>query len=163
MVGALRVSFRILWLAVLISVALSIVPSVAGHGTAGDALAAAPNTWIARTRTGRTFTGTWTVAADPTSDVAARGTWTLVDERGRVLARGGWSATKSPAGWTGAWRAAVLISEREYSGTWSADVALKKGGRFAELFERAAQSVVSGGWRYGRETGAWSIRAYSGQ
>jgi hypothetical protein len=83
-----------------------------------------------------------------------------VDEKGKTLMRGGWSAAKSPAGWTGAWRGALAGSKTEYSGTWSASVDLEPHARFAELFEMAAQKVVSGNWRAGRQAGAWSIRAF---
>ena len=120
---------------------------------------ARPNTWSATSSAGRTFTGAWTAVADKTSG-AVSGTWTLVDARGRTVTRGGWSAAKSPTGWTGAWRAAIAGSKAEYSGTWSADVQLKADARFADLFEAALQAVASGSWRAGGQSGAWSIRAF---
>lgn len=116
-------------------------------------------TWSARSSTGRTLAGTWTVVVDPKTGTVT-GSWTLVDEKGKTLMRGGWSAAKSPAGWTGAWRASLAGSKTEYSGTWSASVDLEPHARFAELFEMAAQKVVSGNWRAGRQAGAWSIRAF---
>ena len=103
--------------------------------------------------------GTWTAVAGPPTG-AVTGTWTLVDAKGQTVMRGGWSAAKSPAGWTGAWRAAASGGKTEYSGAWSADVDLKADARFADLFEKALQTVVSGNWRAGRQSGAWSIRAF---
>jgi hypothetical protein len=129
------------------------------QGTARAGQSARPNTWSARSSTGLTVGGTWTVIADPTTGTVS-GTWTLVDARGRTVTRGGWSAAKSPAGWTGSWRAAASGSAAEYSGSWSAGVDLKADARFADLFEMAVQTVVSGNWRAGRQSGTWSIRAF---
>lgn len=116
------------------------------------------NTWSANSSTGRTFAGTWTAnPPDPkTGDVS--GTWTLSDAQGKPVARGGWSAAKAPDGWTGAWRANVLGRDEEYAGAFSADVDLKPDAGWADLFELAATAIVSGGWRAGRQSGAWSIR-----
>ena len=74
--------------------------------------------------------------------------------------RGGWSAAKSPRGWTGAWRAAASGSKAEYSGAWSAGVQLKPDARFADLFEAALQTAISGNWQAGGQSGAWSIQAF---
>ena len=84
----------------------------------------------------------------------------MIDANGRPVTNGGWSAAKSRTGWTGAWRAAVSGSKAEYSGTWSANVNLKADASFAELFKMAVQTVVSGKWRTGGQSGAWSIRAF---
>ena len=84
----------------------------------------------------------------------------MIDANGRPVTNGGWSAAKSRTGWTGAWRAAVSGSKGEYSGTWSAGVDLKADARFADLFKTAVQTVVSGNWRAGGQSGAWSIRAF---
>ena len=124
-----------------------------------DGQPARPNTWSARTSAGRTFAGTWTAVVDPKTGTVT-GTWTLVDAEGRPVTRGGWSAAKSPAGWTGSWRATVAGSKTEYSGTWSAGVALEPDAGFADLFKAAAQTVVSGKWRSGGQSGAWSIRVF---
>ena len=116
------------------------------------------NTWVARTSAGRTFTGTWTAAAGPTSGTAA-GAWTLVDAQGKTLARGVWTAAKSPTGWAGSWRAANSGSKTEYSGTWSAGVDLKADAPLADLFAKAVEATVGGTWQAGRQSGQWSIRA----
>jgi hypothetical protein len=102
--------------------------------------------------------GTWTAVPDSTGETVM-GTWTLVDAQGRTVADGGWSAAKSPARWNGAWRAVISGRDGEYSGTWSADVDLTVKATFADLFEKAVQTVVSGNWRAGNRSGAWSIRA----
>jgi hypothetical protein len=127
-------------------------------GMPGDGQSGRPNTWSARSSTGRTLGGTWTAVVDPATGTVT-GTWTLVDAKGTPVARGGWSAAKSRTGWTGAWRAAVAGSKTEYSGTWSARVDLKPDAPFADLFKMAVQTVVSGTWGAGRQSGVWSIRA----
>lgn len=133
--------------------------AVAPQGTAANGQNAQPNTWGATSSSGLTLMGTWTVLPDPASG-AVTGTWTLFDAEGRTVTSGGWSAAKSPAGWTGAWRALIDGTESQYSGAWSADVDLKADTRFADLFRKAVQSVVSGKWRAGRQSGAWAIRAF---
>jgi hypothetical protein len=127
-------------------------PPAAGRG--GRA-----NTWSATSSTGRTFAGTWTAVPDPATGTVT-GTWTLLDAGGRTALRGGWSAARSPAGWRGQWRASVEGRASEYSGTWSAAVDLAPDAGLAALFEHAVRAVVSGRWRAGRHSGAWSIRAF---
>jgi hypothetical protein len=124
----------------------------------GSAARQRTGTWIARTSTGRTLAGTWTAAVN-TRTGAVTGTWALSGPNGAAMARGGWSAAKSPSGWTGAWRAAVDGRNTEYAGTWSADLQLAADAPLAEMFARAAQAAVSGTWRAGRQSGQWSIRA----
>jgi hypothetical protein len=118
------------------------------------------NTWSATSSKGQTLMGTWTAVPDPASG-SVTGTWTLVDTNGKTRARGGWSAVKSPAGWNGSWRAIVSGRTGEYAGTWSTDVDLGAGARLSSLLEKAVDSVVSGRWRAGGQSGAWSIRAYN--
>lgn len=120
---------------------------------------AQPNTWSARTSSGHTLMGTWTAVPNQTTGTAS-GMWTLIDGRGRTLMGGGWSAAKSPTAWTGTWRATVTGRSGEYAGTWSAAVDLKKDATLQDLIEKAVESVVSGGWRAGGQSGSWSIRAF---
>jgi len=121
---------------------------------------AQPNLWSARNSNGQMFGGTWTAVPDTTNGTVT-GTWTLVDAGGRTLANGGWTASKSPDGWSGNWRAANFGgTEHEFTGSWRADVALKSSAGFAALFEKAIQAVVSGSWRMGSNSGAWSIRTF---
>ena len=119
---------------------------------------ARPSTWSATASGGRTFMGTWTHTVDSATG-AVSGNWTLIDAQGRTLARGGWSAVKSPTGWTGAWRATSAASSGEYAGTWRASSTLKANAPFADLFQAALEAVVSGTWQAGPQSGAWSIRA----
>lgn len=122
--------------------------------------ATSPNLWSARNSNGQTFGGTWTAVPDPKTETVT-GTWTLVDAQGRTLADGGWSASKSPDGWTGNWRAANFGgTEHEFAGSWRAVVDLKATVGFDKLFEKAVESAVSGTWRMGGHSGAWSIRAF---
>ena len=126
--------------------------------TPGNAQSDRSGAWTARATTGLTLMGTWTAVPDSTGGTVT-GTWTLTDAKGRPVASGAWSAAKSPARWTGAWRAIVAGREGEYSGTWTASVDLTADGTFVDLFEKAVQTVVSGSWRAGSQSGAWSIRA----
>lgn len=126
--------------------------------TIGEAQDPLEGTWSARRSTGVTFGGRWTAAADPKSG-AVTGTWTLNDPSGRTVSRGGWSAAKSAKGWSGAWRAVVSGAKQEYSGTWNAAVDLSGDAPFVDLFQSALKAVVSGSWRAGAQSGAWSIRA----
>jgi hypothetical protein len=134
-------------------VAVPVVP----QASAAPSKSAQPNTWSATTSSGGRFMGTWTYSVDPATG-AVSGAWTLIDAQNRTLARGGWSAAKSPTGWTGGWRAAASGSTGEYSGTWDTSLQLAADAPFAELFRAAAQAVVSGTWRAGPQRGAWSIR-----
>lgn len=115
--------------------------------------------WTARSRTGVILKGTWTAVVDAKTG-AVTGTWTLDGAAGKTAMRGAWSAAKSAKEWTGRWRATVSGREGEYSGTWTANVDVKATAPFADLFELALKSVVSGNWRAGGQSGAWSIRAF---
>jgi hypothetical protein len=117
------------------------------------------NTWSARSNSGLSLLGTWTVVPD-TARGTASGTWTLVDAQGNTVTGGGWSASKSPAGWNGAWRAVIAGTTVDHVGTWSSGIDLKADASFAELFEKALETFVSGNWRYGRYSGSWTIRAF---
>jgi hypothetical protein len=115
------------------------------------------NTWAARSSSGVTLGGTWTVN-EPQKPDAVAGAWTLLDAQGRTAAAGGWSAAKSSAGWTGDWRAAVAGRPGEYTGTWTAKVDLKPAAPFADLFAKAIEAAVSGTFRTGAQSGAWTIQ-----
>ena len=154
-----RKPFFLLYLLLLIAVGGSGAQAVVRQDTADNAPSDRQGTWSARSSSGVTLIGTWTAVPDTTGGTVT-GTWTLVDAQGRTVADGAWSAAKSPARWTGAWRAVISGRDGDYSGTWSAAVDLKVNARFADLFDKAVQTVVSGNWRAGRQSGAWSIRAY---
>jgi hypothetical protein len=131
--------------------------SVARQDTARAAQNQQSGTWSARSVSGVTLMGTWTAVPDAANGTVT-GTWKLIDAQSRMVAEGGWSAAKSPTHWTGAWRATVMGRDGEYSGTWTAGTDLKGDARFVDLFEKAAQTVVSGTWDAGSQSGAWSIR-----
>jgi hypothetical protein len=114
--------------------------------------------WSAATANGLTLMGAWTAILDPSGTVT--GTWALLDAQGNTRAEGGWSAAKSPDGWAGAWRASVAGKEGEYSGSWTAALDAKSGTRLTDMFEKAAQAIVSGDWRVAGRSGAWSIRTF---
>jgi len=125
--------------------------------SAGIMRGARSGTWSAANGS-LTLMGTWTAVADTTHGTVT-GTWTLADAQAKTVAFGGWSAVKSTDRWTGAWRANVTGRAGEYSGTWTSSVDLKANARFADMFEKAAQAVVSGSWTTGGQSGGWSIRA----
>ena len=105
----------------------------------------------------RNFAGTWT--AQPQSNGAVTGTWTLQDPTGRILLQGAWSASKAEKSWDGAWRAAVSGSGAERTGTWAAAVSLPLDAAIAAMLESASKTAVSGTWKSGPYAGSWSIRA----
>ena len=155
----MRKALLVLYLLFLVAFDGSGMQATTPQGGADGGQSGRPNTWSARSSTGRTVAGTWTVVADPKTG-SVTGTWTLVDADGRAVMRGRWSAAKSRTAWTGAWRAAVSGSKTEYSGTWSTGVDLKPDAPFADLFKMAVQTAVSGTWRAGRQSGVWSIRVF---
>jgi len=142
----------------LSAVHASSAQAVARSDSAGNARSNRSGTWAATTGGGLTLMGTWTAVADSTRG-SVTGTWTLLGPQGGTVANGGWSAAKSATGWTGAWRAIIAGRDGEFSGTWASGVDLKADARFVDLFEKAVQSAVSGTWRAGSRSGAWSIRA----
>ena len=153
-----RQPFLVLCLLLLVGLEGSRLQAGVPHGAKGQS--GRPNTWSARSSTGRTLAGTWTAVTDPATG-AVTGTWTLVDAQGRTLANGGWSASKSPDGWVGLWRAANFGgTEHEFAGSWRSTVDLKATAGFADLFLEAVRSLVSGSWRMGNHSGAWSIRVF---
>ena len=143
--------FLILTVALLGAAAEPQAPSVLGRQRV--------NTWAARSSDGLMVGGTWTVI-ESLKTGGVTGTWTLLDAQGRMVATGGWSAAKSNTGWTGSWRAAATGQRGEYMGTWTAKVDLKPGGGFADLFAKAVEAAVSGTWRAGPRSGAWTIQVF---
>jgi len=147
----------------LLSVAAIIGADAQGvvpHGQQATIQSSKPNIWKATSTRGLTLIGTWTAVPDRANESAV-GTWTLIDAEGRILAGGGWSASKSPTRWSGLWRANVSGSETEYSGSWGApDAGLRPNVPFAVMFEEAVRAAVSGVWRSGAYSGAWTIWAF---
>jgi hypothetical protein len=115
--------------------------------------------WSATSNTGLTVGGTWT-AMQAADEGSVTGTWTLADPQGRIVARGAWSASRSPSSWTGAWRAAAAGGRSEYAGAWRANTKVRADAPFADIFASAVKAVVNGTWRAANRSGAWSIRAF---
>ena len=113
-------------------------------------------TWSATSPRG-TLAGTWTAQDQQSAGVS--GTWTLRDAGGKILLQGGWSMSKSTQSWDGAWRSTVSGSAGEYAGTWTGSVAASPQANLIEMFTGALRAVVSGTWKAGSSSGAWSIRA----
>jgi hypothetical protein len=113
-------------------------------------------TWSASTNSGY-LAGIWTAETQASGSVT--GTWALQEATGKILMRGGWSASKSEQSWNGAWRATVSGTAREYSGTWKGAVSLSPEARLAAMLESALRAVVTGTWMAGTYSGSWSIRA----
>ncbi len=116
------------------------------------------STWSARSATGRTFEGSWSV--DPVSSPdKASGTWTLGEGLDKVVVSGTWSAQKFSTGWSGTWRAAAEGERRELTGSWTADFPQGRESSMGELFLTAARDAIRGIWSAGDNSGSWAIRA----
>lgn len=155
----LRKPLFLFYLLSLAAIDASDAQAVARQDSAANAASNRSGAWSARSASGVTLMGAWTAVLDPSGTVT--GTWTLVDAQAKTIAGGAWSAAKSPTQWNGAWRAVMVGRDGEYSGTWTAAAdltGLKGDARFADLFEKAVQSIVRGNWRYGTQSGAWAIR-----
>jgi hypothetical protein len=116
-------------------------------------------TWSASSSSGQRLGGAWTAEAHQERG-GATGTWALYDAAGKILVQGGWSASKSLKAWSGAWRATIAGRTGEYSGTWTAQTTLNPDERLANMLESALRAVVTGTWKAGANSGAWSIRAF---
>lgn len=155
--GIVRRLARVSCALLLIAVGYGTVSEVRAQSDPGRARR--QNTWAATSSTGLQLAGTWTAKADQATGTVT-GTWTLVNAQGRTAARGAWSAAKSPSGWTGGWRAVAEGRSGEYSGTWTARADFKADAPLPDLFAKAIESAVSGTWRAGRPSGAWTIQAF---
>src|SRR5688572_26188850 len=149
-----------IWLRSLLIIGLltACVWAVATAVTAAEAQAPSTlgrrgNTWAARSSAGQMYSGTWTATEDLKTG-AVTGAWTLADAQGRTVASGGWSAAKSPTGWTGSWRAVATGRAGEYAGTWTATIDLKPETKLNDLFVKAIGATVSGTWQAGTQSGA---------
>ncbi|HYN81882.1 MAG TPA: hypothetical protein VES88_10305 [Gemmatimonadaceae bacterium] len=155
-----RKPFFLLYLLCFVAINGAGAQGVVLQGQTATTQSSKPNIWKATSTRGLTLIGTWTVIPDRANESAV-GTWRLVDAEGRIVAGGGWSASKSPTRWSGLWRANVSGSEAEYSGSWgSPDIGLRPNVGFATMFEEAVRAAVSGVWRSGGHSGAWTIWAF---
>jgi hypothetical protein len=143
----------------LTAIEVSDAQAVVRQDTAATAKINRSGNWAARTAGGLTLHGTWTATPDSTTKGTVIGTWTLVDAQGRTAASGAWSASKAPTQQSGNWRALISGRAGDHVGTWTANIDLEPNAGFADLFERAVETAVSGTWRTGSQSGAWSIRS----
>ena len=141
-------------LLLLNAIGISGAQAVVRLDSAATARGARSGTWSGSL----TLMGTWTAVSEAAHGTVT-GTWTLADAQAKTVAFGGWSAVKSADRWAGAWRANVTGRAGEFSGTWTSSVDLKATARFVDMFEKAAQTIVSGAWTTGGKSGGWSIRA----
>ena len=116
------------------------------------------STWSARTITGQTLEGSWTVEPTSSADKAS-GTWTLGEGLDKTILRGSWSAQKFSTGWSGTWRATVEGQKREFTGSWTADFPQARETSIGELFSTVARDAIRGIWSADNDSGSWSLRA----
>ena len=117
-------------------------------------------TWAATVGGGTTaLAGTWNAAPGDAPDTIA-GTWSLRDQNGTELATGTWAAGKEGRVWKGSWQAR-RASGQIYNGTWRAQAELAATSHLPDLFAAAIAKAVSGSWRIGNYSGAWTIRVYA--
>ena len=152
-----RARFRS-WLALCLLITTTLLHTQAIAQTSST-LGRRANTWAARSSSGLTLAGTWTATEDPKTG-AVTGAWTLVDAQGRTARSGGWSAAKSPSGWSGVWRAVAVGRAGEYSGTWTARMDPPPTAKLNDLFTKAIESAISGAWQSGPQSGGWTIQAF---
>ena len=135
---------------------VTLIAAIALIASPGAGAQSSIGNWSAN-GSGLLLTGGFTVVPD-TATGTVTGTWTLRNNDGSTIAQGGWSAARNEREWSGAWRAVVSGSNREYQGTFTAAVPLKSSAKLPEMFALAVKQIVSGTWASGGNTGAWSIR-----
>ena len=135
--------------------ALALVALLAAHAHA-EAPAKLEGTWSATNAAKQVFRGFWTAEVAPATPDVALGTWSMVDDRGRMVMGGTWSARRAPRGWRGTWSARIGDSKSVVSGTWEADDStLARAKTFRDMLARSAEKQVAGVWRMGRAHGNW--------
>jgi len=113
--------------------------------------------WTATAGARPAFQGTWSAELRAKTPNAAAGAWTLVDNRGRVVADGTWSATRTAGSWSGAWSARASGGPAR-SGTWRADVE-GRPTTFADLLRSTLEKQLTGAWRSAGRQGRWFLTA----
>ncbi len=112
--------------------------------------------WTA-TASGRAWKGTWTASVGDNPNIAF-GTLAVVDDSGKTVRNGTWSARKVEKRWEGSWH--VRFTDQNYSGTWTARTSILSPSRLIDLLDLAMSNAINGSWHMGRDrSGAWSIRA----
>jgi len=136
--------------------ALALCALLASRAHAADAPAKLEGTWSATNAAKQVFRGFWTAEVAPATPDVALGTWSMVDERGKMVLGGTWSARRAPRGWRGAWSARLGDSKDVVSGTWEADDStLARAKTFRDMLARATEKQIAGVWRMGHAHGNW--------
>jgi hypothetical protein len=113
--------------------------------------------WIATAGPTRFFRGFWSGEILPGTHNAAKGSWTLLGDRGQILLEGTWSAKKSDGAWQGTWSARVTRG-RSFSGSWNAAIADSGAKTFEDMLKQTFEKQVSGSWQSGRLQGNWQLQ-----
>lgn len=114
-------------------------------------------TWMATVGPNRFLRGFWSGELAPDNHDAARGTWTLLGDRGQVLLTGDWSARKSAQEWSGTWNAHVSHG-KPVSGSWATTMEDASAKTFEDLLKKTLQTVVGGSWQSGKMKGNWQLQ-----
>lgn len=114
-------------------------------------------TWIATAGPNRYLRGFWTGEILPQTHDAARGTWTLLSDRGQVLLTGDWTARKYTQEWSGAWTAHVARG-KSFSGSWAAAMKDSDAKSFEDMLKETFERLVSGSWQSGKMQGSWQLQ-----
>jgi hypothetical protein len=130
---------------------------------AQEPAATVQGTWSA-SGSARTFRGTWSAEVQPRTPDAAKGSWTLLDEKNRLILQGTWSAQKRDRTWAGNWSAQIVTrtpkgstAGRLITGTWTARMEPSGGATFLEMLQRTLDGSVGGTWRSGGHGGEWTL------
>ena len=143
-------------ISVAFAAALGVTAARAAEPVATPTLA---GLWTAMNSGKQIFRGQWSADVALATPNVALGTWSLTDERARVVMGGTWSARKTPGGWRGAWSARVGDSKDVLSGTWEADDSTLRGAKtFRDLLARTAEKQIAGVWRMGHAHGTWWLQ-----
>jgi hypothetical protein len=139
--------------------ALGLVAILAAHAAAAEAPAKLEGVWSATNASKQVFRGFWTAEVAPATPDVALGTWSMVDDHGKTVMGGTWSARHTPRGWRGAWSARIGAGNDVVSGTWEADDSTLKGAKtFRDMLARAGQKQIAGVWRMGHAHGNWWLQ-----
>lgn len=114
-------------------------------------------TWIATAGPNQYLRGFWTGEILPETHDAARGTWTLLSDRGQVLFTGDWTARKSAHEWSGTWTAHVTRG-RSFSGSWASAMKDSNAKTFEDMLKETFERLVSGSWQSGKMQGSWQLQ-----
>jgi hypothetical protein len=142
---------------------LTLALVLAWSSTVQEPAATLQGTWSA-SGSARSFRGTWSAEVQPRTPDSATGSWTLLDERNRVILAGTWSAEKRARTWAGSWSAQIVTrtpkgarAGRLITGTWTAQMDPGGGATFLEMLQRTLEKSVGATWRSGPHAGEWAL------